>query len=156
MSESTYWDKSEFGFFETLEDEDKLLYLYDLMIGEFAYMEIHNEMEEQDAEELDLEKLRRAAEFFESLDDGDENDDSDSWDYETDRKEVKVTFEDGEDCDMIKITGPTLDVLLKVASDLVMNGMVLMDKKITFTKYKPWDTILTYKLIGQTPPISLN
>jgi len=151
MSESTYWDKSEFGFFETLEDEDKLLYLYDLMIGEFAYMEIHNEMEALDAEERDLEELLRAAERSEGLDD-----DSDIWDYETDRKEVKVAFEDGEDCDMIKITGPTLDVLLKVASDLIMNGMILMDKKITFTKYKPWDTILTYKLIGQTTPISLN
>ena len=36
MSESTYWDESEFGFFQTLEDEDKLLYLYDLMVGEFC------------------------------------------------------------------------------------------------------------------------
>jgi hypothetical protein len=152
MAESTYWDKSEFGFFETLEDEDKLLYLYDLMIGEFSYMEIHNELESLDEEERDLEELLRAAEQAE----GYRDDDSDAWNFETDRNQIKVTFEDGVDCDMIKITGPTLDVLLKVASDLVMNGMILMDKKITFTKYKPWDTILTYKLIGQTPPISLN
>ena len=150
MSESTYWDESEFGFFETLEDEDKLLYLYDLMIGEFSYMEIHNEMEALDDEERDLEELLRAAEQAEGIED------DDTWNFETDRKLVKVTFEDGVDCDMIKITGPTLDVLLKVASDLVMNGMILMDKKITFTKYKPWNTILTYKLIGQAPPISLN
>ena len=37
MIESTYWDKSEFNFFETLEDDDKLLYLYDLMIGDFSH-----------------------------------------------------------------------------------------------------------------------
>ena len=152
MDELIDWDKSECGFFETLEDEDKLLYLYDLMIGEFSYMEIHNELESLDEEERDLEELLRAAEQAE----GYRDDDSDAWNFETDRNQIKVTFEDGVDCDMIKITGPTLDVLLKVASDLVMNGMILMDKKITFTKYKPWDTILTYKLIGQTPPISLN
>ena len=45
MAESTYWDKAEFNFFETLEDDDKLLYLYDLMIGDFSYISIHNEME---------------------------------------------------------------------------------------------------------------
>ena len=45
MVESTYWDEAEFNFFETLEDEDKLLYLYDLMIGEFFYLPIHEEME---------------------------------------------------------------------------------------------------------------
>ena len=43
MAESTYWDKTEFNFFETLEDDDKLLYLYDLMIGDFSYISIHNE-----------------------------------------------------------------------------------------------------------------
>ena len=42
---------------------------------------------------------------------------------------LKFTFEDGIDSDIIKITGPTLDVLLKVASDLQMNGMVLMDRE---------------------------
>ena len=35
MATVEYWDENEFNFFETLEDEDKLLYLYDLMIGEF-------------------------------------------------------------------------------------------------------------------------
>ena len=62
MSESTYWDESEFDFFETLEDEDKLLYLYDLMIGELAGMAIHNEMEAQDAEMESMDELLRMAE----------------------------------------------------------------------------------------------
>ena len=156
MSESTYWDESEFDFFQTLEDEDKLLYLYDLMVGEFAYMEIHNEMEELDDEMRELDELFKRAETELNEYSDDEDEEQDIWDFETDRNLVKVTFEDGVDSDIIKITGPTLDVLLKVASDLQMNGMVLMDKRITFTKYKPWNTILTYKFIGQTPPISLN
>jgi len=156
MSESTYWDESEFGFFQTLEDEDKLLYLYDLMVGEFSYMEIHKEGEELDDEMRELDELFKQAETELNQYSDDEDEEQDIWDFETDRNLVKVSFEDGIDSDIIKITGPTLDVLLKVASDLQMNGMVLMDKRITFTKYKPWNTILTYKLIGQTPPISLN
>lgn len=156
MSESTYWDESEFGFFQTLEDEDKLLYLYDLMIGEFAYMEIHNEMEESDDEMRELDELFKQAETELNQYSDDEDEEQDIWDFETDRNEVKVTFEDGVDSDIIKITGPTLDVLLKVASDLQMNGMLLTDRNVTFTKYKPWNVILTYKLIGQVPPTSLN
>ena len=155
MSESTYWDESEFGFFQTLEDEDKLLYLYDLMVGEFSYMEIHTEGEALDSEMEELDALLKRAED-ELHEFGDENEEQDSWDFETDRNEVKITFEDGIDCDILKITGPTLDVLLKVAGDLQMNGMLLMDKKVDFTKYEPWNVILTYKLIGNVPPISLN
>lgn len=156
MSESTYWDESEFGFFQTLEDEDKLLYLYDLMIGEFAYMEIHKEGEALDKEMEELDELFKQAETELNEYSDDEDEEQDIWDFETDRNEVKVTFEDGVDSDIIKITGPTLDVLLKVASDLQMNGMLLTDRNVTFTKYKPWNVILTYKLIGQVPPTSLN
>jgi len=153
MAESTYWDESEFGFFKTLEDEDKLLYLYDLMIGEFSYMDIHNEGEALDAEERDLEELLRAAEQAEGYDDDEDND---IWDFETDRNEVKVEFQKGVDTDYINLSGPTLNVLLKVANDLQMNGMILMDKQIEFTKYEPWYVILTYKLIGNGPPFSIN
>lgn len=154
MSESTYWDESEFGFFQTLEDEDKLIYLYDLMIGEFAYMEIHKEGEVLDKEMEELDELFKQAET--ELNEYSDDEEQDIWDFETDRNEVKVTFEDGIDSDIIKITGPTLDVLLKVASDLQMNGMLLTDRKVTFTKYKPWGVVLTYNLIGQVPPTSLN
>ena len=37
-----------------------------------------------------------------------------------------------------------------------MNGMLLTDKKIEFTKYEPWNVIVTYKVIGQSPPFSVN
>tara|TARA_B110000902_G_scaffold265400_1_gene349621 strand:- start:2278 stop:2742 length:465 start_codon:yes stop_codon:yes gene_type:complete len=152
MSESTYWDESEFGFFETLEDEDKLLYLYDLMIGELAGMAIHNEMEAQDAEMDSMDELLRMAEEEEFGESGD----NDKWDFEEDRNVVKVSFEDGKEGDIIKIVGPTLDVIVKVASDLQLNGMILTGRHVDFTKYEPWDVIVTYKLIGQGPPTSLN
>jgi|SRR6056300_447590 hypothetical protein len=156
MSESTYWDASEFDFFQTLEDEDKLLYLYDLMVGEFSYMEIHKEGESLDKEMEELDESFKQAETELNEYSDDEDEEQDIWDFETDRNLVKVTFEDGVDSDIIKITGPTLGVLLKVASDLQMNGMLLTDINVTFTKYKPWNVILTYKLIGQVPPTSLN
>ena len=52
--------------------------------------------------------------------------------------------------------GPTLDVLLKVSSDMMLNGMILMDRDIQFDKYEPWGVTLTYTLVGNAPPISLN
>ncbi len=155
MAESTYWDKAEYNFFETLEDEDKLIYLYDLMIGEFSYMEIHNELEDLDRQEKELgEMFRQLGEAKAELEDDEEE--SDIWDFETERSEVKVEFQRDTDSDYIQISGPTLEVLLKVANDLQMNGMILMDKKIDFTKYEPWDVIITYKIIGNGPPFSIN
>ena len=153
MAESTYWDKTEFNFFETLEDDDKLLYLYDLMIGDFSYISIHNEMEELDKQEKELSEMFR--QLGEAADERDDTD-GDVWDFETERSEVKVEFVRDTECDYIKISGPTLDILLKVASDLQMNGMMLMDKNIEFTKYEPWHVILSYRIIGNAPPFSVN
>ena len=84
------------------------------------------------------------------------DDEEDDWDFERDRNAVKVEFIHGEVDDIIKLQGPTLEILLKVANDMQMNGMLLTDKKIEFTKYEPWNVILTYKVIGQSPPFSLN
>ena len=36
MTNYDYWDNEEFEFFSTLSDDDKLLYIYDLMISEFT------------------------------------------------------------------------------------------------------------------------
>ena len=54
MSNDEYWDESEFGFFETLEDEDKLLYLYDLMIGDFVHEYVGSDIE--DVFEIEFEE----------------------------------------------------------------------------------------------------
>ena len=149
MATVEYWDENEFNFFETLEDEDKLLYLYDLMIGEFVYLPIHEEMERLDAEERELARLMKAAEELEGEVD-------DNYDFERDRNEVKIEFVKGDDRDIINIYGPTLDLLVKVANDLQMNGMILMNRKVEFTKYEPWQVILTFDVIGNTPPFSVN
>ena len=149
MATVEYWDENEFNFFETLEDEDKLLYIYDLMIDEPSFMEIHNEMAQSDKEDIELEKLLRAAEF--ELEDSE-----DDYDFKKDRNEVRVEFVKSVDKDSIYIYGPTLDVLLKVANDLQMNGMILMDRKVEFTKYNPWGVILSYTVIGNTLPFSVN
>jgi len=156
LKESTYWDESEFGFFETLEDEDKLLYLYDLLIGEFAYIDIHNENVEADREESELDSLMNQAYDELGMDDEDDDSDSDLWDYEKDKHQVVVSFQTVGDLEKLQMKGPTLDVLLKVSSDMMLNGMILMDRDIQFDKYEPWGVTLTYTLVGNAPPISLN
>ena len=152
MATVEYWDENEFNYFETLEDEDKLLYVYDLMIDEPSYLEIHTEMEELDRQEREIsemfKKLGEAASEME--------DDEDDYDFKRDRNEVRVELVKSTDKDTVYIYGPTLGVLLKVATDLQMNGMLLMDKKIEFTKYEPWGVILSYTVIGNVPPFSVN
>ena len=54
MDWAGYWDESEFEFFNTLEDEDKLMYIYDLCLGEVSYMDIHNEVVEQDRQDAEI------------------------------------------------------------------------------------------------------
>lgn len=160
LEESKYWDKSEFGFFETLEDTDKLLYLYDLLIGEISYINIHDEMKTQDKEMDELDSLLNQAYdemgFGDDEDDSHDDGDSDIWDYEKDKHQIVVSFHTVGDLEKLKLSGPTLDVLLKVSSDMMMNGMILMDRDIQFDKYEPWGVTLAYTLIGNVPPISVN
>lgn len=129
MAGTEYWDESEFNFFSSLEDEDKLLYVYDLMIGEFAY-----EYEGTDIFEFDIEEDTR----------------------EEMQMNVRMEFVREKDSDKIVLTGDTLYVLEKVANDLMMNGMILMNRVVEFTKYEPWEVTLTLDLIGNANPISLN
>ena len=129
MAGTEYWDESEFNFFSSLEDEDKLLYVYDLMIGEFAY-----EYEGTDIFEFDIEEDTK----------------------EEMQMNVRMEFVREKDSDKIVLTGDTLYVLEKVANDLMMNGMILMNRVVEFTKYEPWEVTLTLDLIGNANPISLN
>lgn len=131
MGNSEYWDESEFNFFSTLEDVDKLLYIYDLMIGEFVY-----EYEGKDGS-FDFD--------FEPEDDIQDN-----------RIDVRMEFIRDEFSDKIVLTGTTLSILDKVAADLMLNGMLLMNRTVEFTKFEPWEVQLSYDLIGNGSPISLN
>jgi len=139
MEWAGYWDESEFNFFKTLEDDDKLMYIYDLCLGEF-HADFISEEEEMEIRNSMEEALRSMGESLEEPEE------------ESIRQPIKVEL----GLDKLTITGPTLDILLKVASDMQMNGLLLMDRKITFTKYEPWDVVLEYNVIGSAPPFSIN
>lgn len=132
MANTEYWDESEFNFFSSLEDVDKLLYIYDLMIGEFSY-EYEGNGENYFEFELEEEPTE-----------------------ERSRVDVQMEFIRDVDSDRIVLTGDTLDTLEKVANDLMTNGMILMNKVVEFTKYEPWQVKLSFDLIGNVNPISLN
>ena len=126
MLDNEYWDESEFSFFNTLEDEDKLLYLYDLMVGEFAH-------------EYNGEDIKNVFEFeF-------EEEPTDNL-----RQDIVVSFGlDGK----INFLGDDLFVLTKVSSDMMMNGLILSDADVSFEENQ---VRLTYTLVGEGYPISLN
>lgn len=131
MFDAEYWDESEFNFFNILEDEDKLLYIYDLMVGEFVH-----EYNRDDESINNIFEIEFDEEPMDNI-----------------RQDVTLTFtDDGK----LKFTGSELSILLKVANDMVMNGLILSNQNIEFTKFEPWDVILTFDLIGEASPISLN
>jgi len=136
------WDEFEFKFFRTLEDEDKLMYIYDLCLGEFGEDYL------SDQEELDL--MNKMDDALKSMGDEMRNH------IESDEDEIRSTISVVVDGDKLTIEGPTLDVILKVASDMQMNGLLLTDKDIEFTKYEPWNVIVNYTIIGSAPPFSIN
>jgi len=127
MSNDEYWDESEFGFFETLEDEDKLLYLYDLMIGDFVHEYVGNGIE--DVFEIDFEE-----EPAEPI-----------------HENVTVSFDDSGN---IVFAGSNVMLLRKVATDMIMNGLILQNSQLSF---EDDDTVkLTYELVGKLDAISPN
>jgi len=127
MSNDEYWDESEFGFFETLEDEDKLLYLYDLMIGDFVHEYVGNGID--DVFEIDFEE-----EPVEPI-----------------HENVTVSFDDSGN---IVFAGSNVMLLRKVATDMIMNGLILQNSQLSF---EDDDTVkLTYELVGKLDAISPN
>ena len=126
MSDVEFWDDYEFNFFMDLEDEDKLLYIYDLMIGDFTSEYFGDE---QFDIELELENQTELPIRTEV---------------------VAMIGDDG----YISITGPTEELLDKVANDMVMNGMILTNRKVNIIDKGV--ILLSYNLVGKGNPISLN
>ena len=127
MSNDEYWDAGEFGFFNTLEDEDKLLYLYDLMLGDFVHEYVGNDIE--DVFEIEFEEEDP---------------------IEPIHQNVNVSFDDRGN---IVFSGSNVLLLRKVASDMMMNGLILQNSQLSFED----DVVkLTYEFIGKSDAISLN
>lgn len=126
MDNVDFWDDYEFNFFMDLEDEDKLLYIYDLMIGDFT-SEYFNESDEIDFEfELD-----------------------DSAGEHSIRQEVTAIFTDGK----LSLVGVDIEVLDKVANDMFMNGVILSDRNVVDNGK---GVLITFNVIGRESAISLN
>jgi hypothetical protein len=122
MNDTEFWDDYEFNFFMDLEDEDKLLYIYDLMIGDFT-----SEYFGDDQFEFELESNSEI------------------------RTDVIAMF--GDD-GTLSITGPSEDVLDKVANDMIMNGMILSERDVYIVDAGV--IMLTFNVIGKGNPISMN
>ena len=122
MNDTEFWDDYEFNFFMDLEDEDKLLYIYDLMIGDFT------------------------SEYF-----GDEQFEFELEPNSEIRTDVIAMF--GDD-GTLSITGPSEDVLDKVANDMIMNGMILTERDVYIVDAGV--IMLTFNVIGKGNPISMN
>jgi len=126
MDDDNYWDNVEYNFFNTLDDTDKLMYLYDLMLGDFQYE-------------------------YDGLDD-DSDFEFDEFDDDIPiRQEVTALIDKSG---YLSITGASVELLNKVVTTMVMDGMILSDKKVSMSDNG--EVSLNYKIIGSGIPISVN
>ena len=126
MDDNNYWDNVEYNFFNTLDDADKLMYVYDLMLGDFQ-------------------------DDYNGLDDDNDFDFEEFDDAEPIRQEVTAIVDKSG---YLSITGASVELLTMVVTTMVMDGMILSDKKITFSD--SGEVSLHYKIIGTVNPISVN
>lgn len=126
MDDNDYWDEVEYNFFNTLDDVDKLMYMYDLMLGDFQndYYGIDDDSD---------------FEFDEFVDDT------------PIRQEVTALIDKSG---YLSITGASVELLNKVVTTMVMDGMILSDKKLAMSDNG--EISLNYRVIGTTTPISVN
>lgn len=138
-SNNDYWDINEFNFFSTLDDVDKLLYIYDLMIGEFVY---------------EYEGTSNPIEF-----------DNSNINVESNRVDVQMEFTQNEEGILqVILSGAdgNIELLKSVGQTLVLNGMILT--KATLVENPDWKSEMSveaswnlrYDLIGNVNPISVN
>ncbi len=127
MDDNNYWDKVEYNFFNTLDDVDKLMYMYDLMLGDFQ--DDYNGIDDDSDFEFD--------EFV--------DDDTPI------RQEVTALIDKSG---YLSITGASVELLNKVVTTMVMDGMILSDKKLAMSDNG--EISLNYRVIGTTTPISVN
>ena len=126
MANSEYWDEGEFNFFSSLDDVDKLMYLYDLMVGDFVH-EYNGETNVfDDSFEIEFEE-----------------------EEESIRHQVIVSF----DKDSVDLRGTDIELLDKVLGDMVMNGLLVSNKRVLFDGD---DVLVRCRFVGETNPISLN
>jgi len=104
MNQSEFWDDEEFDFFNTLSDNDKLLYIYDLFLGDFdAEYEMDGRLEyDTDVPEPSASKKEK--------------------------KYVSISLTDGR----LSISGPSLKVVSKISNLMMVNGMMFTDTNIDF------------------------
>ena len=126
MDDNNYWDEVEYNFFNTLDDVDKLMYMYDLMLGDFQndYYGIDDDSD---------------FEFDEFVDDT------------PIRQEVTALIDKSG---YLSITGASVELLNKVVTTMVMDGMILSDKKLAMSDNG--EISLNYRVIGTTTAISVN
>ena len=126
MDDNNYWDEVEYNFFNTLDDVDKLMYMYDLMLGDFQddYYGIDDDSD---------------FEFDEFVDDT------------PIRQEVTALIDKSG---YLSITGASVELLNKVVTNMVMDGMILSGKKVSMSTNG--EISLNYKIIGTVTPISVN
>ena len=98
---------------------------------------VGNEMEAEDAEIESMDELLRMAEEEEPV--------------EPIHQNVTVSFDDSGN---IVFAGSNVMLLRKVATDMIMNGLILQNSQLSF---EDDDTVkLTYELVGKSEAISLN
>jgi hypothetical protein len=127
MEDNNFWDSDEYDFFDSLRDSEKLLYLYELMIGGYDYDNITDD---------DIDNF-----IDESLDDDNQNHFS--------KNKIIING-----MDSLVLSGEELGMIQDVADMIMMNGVLLHSYDSNYML--DGSVTLSYKIIGKSHPICLN
>jgi len=127
--DGTYWDSDEYDFFDSLNDDVKLIYLYELLSD-------------------------YCSDRFTDWDDSDDDDDwaDESEDVEPKSESKNLVVISG--MDSIKLTGESIDVIEDIARMIMINGVMLSNEKVDHLS--DGNVSVQYKIVGKTKPICLN
>ena len=103
MVDNDYWDAEEFNFFSELNDTDKLMYIYEIMLSKYSFRFIDDEYDE----------------------DTDEDTDEDEVNFDE--------FKTNNTNTVIRLTGQSLESVNSIKDLMILNGLIVSESKIEYT-----------------------
>jgi hypothetical protein len=103
MVDNDYWDAEEFNFFSELNDTDKLMYIYEIMLSKYSFRFIDDEYDEDTDEDADEDEVN----FDE--------------------------FKTNNTNTVIRLTGQSLESVNSIKDLMILNGLIVSESKIEYT-----------------------
>lgn len=129
MVDNEYWDAEEYSFFSELNNNDKLMYIYEIMLAKYSFRFIDNDLDGD----------------FDDFDDDFDDDSSEDAIDEFELPSANTT---------IKLTGKNLESLNSIKNLMLYNGLLIQNSKVEYTD--DGYIVMSLSMLGKSHPICVN